>query len=200
MKPSFQRWIIGLMGLCLGLLMGCSPTYDWRTVSNDEQGWQVLFPGKPVMAERTLAIRIGEKDQAVHLMLRSVRIDEQTFTIGVARFQNPSDNPGLQKLAEALKASRIQNIQGQRTGQNSDQPSTPSTAKSPSPSQGGLAELVTAEGLIQLQAKSAPVPAQLQMLTRAHRLLVIEAIVAGPRNGFNQEAAQQFLESLRIEP
>jgi hypothetical protein len=186
MKSVRSRWTLGLLALCTSLLMACSPTYDWRAVAEESQGWQALFPGKPAVVERTIDLKVGNEQRPVKLMLRAVRIQEQTFTIGVARFVNPAHNPDLPKLVEVLRNSRIQNIRGELI--------TPAKSDATENPKG----LVSAKGQIQLKPNAAPVPAILQTFARVHRDQVIEAIVAGPQQSYHQEAAQQFLESLRI--
>jgi hypothetical protein len=186
MKSVRSRWTLGLVALCASLLMACSPTYDWRSVGDESQGWQALFPGKPAMVERTINLKVGDEERPVKLMLRAVRIQEQTFTIGVARFVNPAHNQDLPKLIDVLRNSRVQNIRGELI--------TPAKGETNEGPKG----LVSAQGKIQLKPNAAPVPATLQTFARVHRDQVIEAIVAGPQDSYHREAAQQFLESLRI--
>ena len=185
MKSVRAPWAAGLFVFVASLLSACTPTYDWRSVSDESQGWQALFPGKPAMVERTINLQIGGQAQPVQLMLRAVRIQEQTFTIGVARFVNPT-HPPLQALADVLRESRVQNIRGELVAQPKAGPID------------GPAGLVVAKGQIQLKPNAAPVPAKLQTLSRVHQGQVIEALVVGPQAGYHEEAAQQFLESLRI--
>ncbi|MFZ9103080.1 MAG: hypothetical protein ACO20B_04380 [Burkholderiaceae bacterium] len=182
---SHPFWVFGLILLCTSLLSACSPTYDWRSVSDESQGWQALFPGKPAMVERTITLQVGDGQQPVQLMLRAVRIEEQTFSVGVARFVNPT-HPPLQALADVLRESRVQNIRGELVMQ----PKAGPTDQPPG--------LVVARGQIQLKPNATPVPARLQTLSRIHQGQVIEALVVGPEASYHQEAAQQFLESLRI--
>ena len=186
MKSVRAPWAAGLVVFVASLLSACTPTYDWRSVSDESQGWQALFPGKPAMVERTINLQIGGQPQPVQLMLRAVRIQEQTFTIGVARFVHPADPKQLSALAEVLRQSRIQNIRGELVAQPKAGPIE------------GPAGLVVAKGQIQLKPNAAPVPARLQTLSRVHQGQVIEALVVGPQAGYHEEAAQQFLESLRI--
>ena len=186
MKSVRAFWAAGLFVFVASLLSACSPTYDWRSVADESQGWQALFPGKPAMVERTISMRVGQEERSVTLMLRAVRIQEQTFTIGVAKFANPAHNTNLKGLAESLRQSRIQNIRGEVI--------TPAKAEASESALG----LVTAKGQIQLKPNAAPVAATLMTFSKSHRDQVIEAIVVGPSEGFHQEAAQQFLESLRI--
>lgn len=188
MKSVRALWAAGLFVLVAGLLSACTPTYDWRSVADESQGWQALFPGKPAMVERTISMRIGQEERSVTLMLRAVRIQEQTFTVGVAKFVNPAHSTNLKGLAESLRQSRIQNIRGE--------------VITPTKTDTGASEsamgLVTAKGQIQLKPNAAPVAATLMTFSKLYRDQVIEAIVVGPAEGFHQEAAQQFLESLRI--
>ena len=186
MKSVRAPWAAGLFVLITSLLSACSPTYDWRSVSDESQGWQALFPGKPAMVERTINLKIGETSQPVQLMLRAVRIKEQTFTVGVARFVQPTDPKQLSALADVLRQSRIQNIRGELVSQSEAGQTS------------GPVGLFVAKGQIQLNPNAAPVPARLQTFSRVHQGQVIEALVVGPQAGYHEEAAQQFLESLRI--
>jgi hypothetical protein len=190
MKSVRALWAAGLFVLVAGLLSACTPTYDWRSVADESQGWQALFPGKPAMVERTISMRIGQEERSVTLMLRAVRIQEQTFTVGVAKFVNPAHSTNLKGLAESLRQSRIQNIRGEVI--------TPTKTKADTEASESAMGLVTAKGQIQLKPNAAPVAATLMTFSKLYRDQVIEAIVVGPAEGFHQEAAQQFLESLRI--
>ncbi|MEY4083416.1 MAG: hypothetical protein RL483_785 [Pseudomonadota bacterium] len=179
---SLRLFMGFLLASLLGLVVGCSPTYDWRTLSDEAQDWQATFPGKPAKVERTIQMSLPGGPAAVVLSLRAVRIGEQTFSVGVGRLDQTAKGPQLMQLLEALQASRVQNLQGRIT------------QTSPLPNGRSLA----ATGQMTLKPDAAPVAARLQMVSFVHQNQVIEVISAGPVADFNEEAAAQFLESLKL--
>jgi len=177
-----------VFGLVFGL-SGCSPTYDWREVREAEVGWSILFPGKPVVVTRNVALQPASESTSKHsnieisLTMHASRIKDVSFALGLVRLEDktPSEREAIRR---ALEASRVKNIRGRIDSID------PKALGSP----------LSARGTLQLKANGDPVPARLLMRSVVRNGWVIEAIVVGPTDGFPQEEAQQFLDSLRVGP
>jgi hypothetical protein len=98
--PSFPRlssrvssWLRRVAFLlCAGaMLAACSPTYDWRTISNDDSGYTVDLPAKPGNDERQ--IEIG--GVPMKMRMQTAEAGNTVFAIGTVVL--PKDDPQLQK-------------------------------------------------------------------------------------------------------
>lgn len=168
------------------LASGCTPRLNWREVRDPQSLWAASFPAKPVSFGRTLPLPIENQTRMIRLTLWAAVIDEQRFTLGVAEPEEPMPQEALQGLARGLEEAMLRNIEGTRA---------PQAAKAPAP-QGQ--QVLSATGRLRLQPQAAPVPALLLMRTWTRPPYVIEAKVVGPAEGFEQEAAEQFLSSVVV--
>jgi hypothetical protein len=81
-----------LFALCAGVaLTACSPTYDWRTISNDDSGYTVDLPAKPGNDERQ--IDIG--GVPMKMRMQTAEAGNTVFAVGTVIL--PKDDPQLQK-------------------------------------------------------------------------------------------------------
>ena len=185
-QPIMRSLFLFVFGLVFGLA-GCSPTYDWREVRDAEVGWSILFPGKPAVVTRTVALQpssestSGPPTSEISLTMHASRIKDVSFALGLVKLEDktPSEREAIRR---ALQASRVKNIRGQIDSTD------PKALGSP----------LSARGSLQIKANGEPVPARLLMRSVVRNGWVIEAIVVGPSDGFPQEEAQQFLDSLRV--
>ena len=187
------------------LVSGCTPRLNWREVRDPQGLWTASFPAKPVSVSRTLSLPMGNQPQVIRLTLWAAMIDEQRFTLGVAEPQAPTVPETLQGLARSLEEAMLRNIEGTRIQPATMQAATPgSIAEKESGREsrngGGDRQTLWATGSLRLERASAPLPASLAMRTWIRPPHVIEAQVVGPREGFEQEAAEQFLSSVVIVP
>ena len=191
---SHRRQFIGHAS-CLAavgslLVSGCTPRLNWRDVRDPQGLWAASFPAKPVSFRRTLPLPIENQTRMISLTLWAAVIDEQRFTLGVAEPQEPMPQEALPGLARGLEEAMLRNIEGMRGPQSAG---VPAAAPVPQGQQG-----LSATGRLRLQPQAAPVPALLLMRTWIRPPYVIEAKVVGPTDGFEQEAAEQFLSSVVI--
>lgn len=185
-QPIMRSLFLFVFGLVFGLA-GCSPTYDWREVRDAEVGWSILFPGKPVVVTRTVALQpspeltSGRATTEISLTMHASRIKDVSFALGLVKLEGktPAERGAIRR---ALEASRVKNIRGRIDSID------PKALGSP----------LSASGTLQLKANGDPVPARLLMRSVVRNGWVIEAIVVGPSDGFPQDEAQQFLDSLRV--
>ncbi len=77
----------------LAALGGCSPTYDWRTIQNNDNGYEVTFPAKPHSDARDIA------DGAQHLpmSMQTAEAGDAVFAIGTVDL--PDATPATQRAA-----------------------------------------------------------------------------------------------------
>jgi hypothetical protein len=76
-----------------GLLAGCSPTYDWRTVVNNDSGYTVDLPAKPSHDARQ--IDIG--GTSMQMAMQTAEAGSAVFAVGTVML--PSDDPQTQRTA-----------------------------------------------------------------------------------------------------
>lgn len=90
------RAVLG-MGVCVmalgGLLAACSPTYDWRTVMNSDNGYTVDLPAKPSNDARQ--IQIGSA--SMQMAMQTAEAGKAVFAVGTVML--PSDDPQTQRTA-----------------------------------------------------------------------------------------------------
>ncbi|MEY3572814.1 MAG: hypothetical protein RJA77_729 [Pseudomonadota bacterium] len=171
-------------GLLLLGLLGCTPALNWRIVHHPDGLWSATFPDKPVQVTRSVNMptESGETLTAVSMTLWSVRIQEQTFTIGVSESARYTPS----QLRSALMFSRLKNIGADLASTLSGAKLLPTNA------------VLSATGEMQLKPSEPAVKARLMMRTEVQGNRVVEALVAGPAQGFDDEAAETFLQSARL--
>ncbi|SDF78082.1 hypothetical protein [Paraburkholderia phenazinium] len=90
------RAVLGA-GACLlavgGLLAACSPTYDWRTIMNNDNGYTVDLPAKPSNDARQ--IQIG--GASMQMAMQTAEAGKAVFAVGTVML--PSDDPQTQRTA-----------------------------------------------------------------------------------------------------
>jgi hypothetical protein len=87
------------------LLTACSPTYDWRTIMNNDNGYTVDLPAKPSMDERE--IDIGGTPMKMSMQIAEA--GDAVFAVGTVML--PSDDPKVQRIAlDYLRAGLARNL------------------------------------------------------------------------------------------
>ena len=76
-----------------GLLAGCSPTYDWRTVMNNDNGYTVDLPAKPSNDAR----QIDVAGTSMKMAMQTAEAGPAVFAVGTLIL--PSDDPLVQRTA-----------------------------------------------------------------------------------------------------
>ncbi|MGF7134337.1 hypothetical protein P3T40_005840 [Paraburkholderia sp. EB58] len=88
-----------------GLLAGCSPTYDWRTVMNNDNGYTVDLPAKPSNDARQ--IDIG--GTSMRMAMQTAEAGNAVFAVGTVIL--PSDDPQTQRTAlDFLRTGLARNV------------------------------------------------------------------------------------------
>lgn len=81
------------------LLSACSPKLDWRTVQSPQEGYSVLFPGKPEKIERKLPYQ----NQEIPQTLEAVKIEDDIYSVSTIH---------LGKDQVALASKLLEQLQG----------------------------------------------------------------------------------------
>jgi hypothetical protein len=89
------------------LLVGCSPTYDWREVRADDSGCRVLMPGKPARLTRPIVL----DGLRVEMAMQGAQAAQTAFTVGTVKLPDDSDATRRQAL-EAMRTGMVRNIGG----------------------------------------------------------------------------------------
>jgi hypothetical protein len=166
-------------------LTGCSPTHDWRIVRDPEGRWSVTLPGKPVEVTRQLSLAMPNgSEQPISLRLHAAKVGETRFTVGVAQPLGEATGPVLEGIRKGLEAAMLRNLRATVEDGRAESSSTSPRFR--------------ATGEIALKADAPAVPAFLEMTTLVQGGVVIEALVAGPMSERNEQAIEQFFDSLRV--
>src|SRR5262249_39687872 len=86
-------------------LAACSPTYDWRTISNNESGYTVDLPAKPGADER----RIDVNGTPMRMHMQTAEVANDVFVVGTLEL--PDAQPATQQQAlDFLRAGLARNV------------------------------------------------------------------------------------------
>ncbi|RKF47369.1 hypothetical protein BCY88_23680 [Paraburkholderia fungorum] len=102
------RAVFGTMACALalsGALSACSPTFDWRTIMNNDNGYTVDLPAKPGNDQRV--IQIGGKP--MQMAMQTAEAGDAVFAVGTVML--PSDDEATQRAAlEFLRTGLARNV------------------------------------------------------------------------------------------
>ena len=107
-SPSFPfRSSLAVLAFVLiaAVLCACSPTYDWRSVGNDDAGFAVMYPAKPTLDERQIAVA----GQTLPMQMQAAQAGGAVFAVGVVTL--PADDPALRaQVLDFLAAGIARNV------------------------------------------------------------------------------------------
>ncbi len=102
--PAVSR-LVAIALLLPALLAGCSSKFEWRTMTNDDGRFSVMYPAKPSLDERTLPIA----GRQLKMQMQAARAGGAMFAVGAV--QLPNDDPALQRaVLESLESGLARNI------------------------------------------------------------------------------------------
>ncbi|APA85928.1 hypothetical protein BJG93_11365 [Paraburkholderia sprentiae WSM5005] len=108
MRPGRVRTRIGAAAAALTVgvaISACSPTFDWRTVMNNDKGYTVDFPAKPGNDQR--AVQIG--GTPMQMAMQTAEAGNAVFAVGTVML--PDDSDATQRAALAfLRAGLARNV------------------------------------------------------------------------------------------
>lgn len=91
--------------LVAGALAACSPTYDWRTVTNNAGGYSIDLPAKPGSDQRDIEI----DGVPMQMRMQTAEVDGTLFVVGT--IQLPDARPETrQKVIAFLRAGLARNV------------------------------------------------------------------------------------------
>jgi hypothetical protein len=98
------RRLVGVLTLGAALA-GCSPTYDWRTIMNNDNGYTVDLPAKPSNDARQ--IEVG--GTPMQMAMQTAEAGKAVFAVGTLML--PSDDPQMQRTAlDFLRTGLARNV------------------------------------------------------------------------------------------
>ena len=105
MVRTIFRLSAGIFALAVLILTACSPAYDWRTVTDNTNGYAIDLPAKPLIDERPIDIA----GTAMRMHVRAARAANAMFAVGTVAM--PSDNPQLQRsVLDAMRDALARNV------------------------------------------------------------------------------------------
>lgn len=101
-EPRALAW--GVLAAAVALA-ACSPTYDWRTISNNDNGYTIDLPAKPGSDER----RIDVNGTAMRMRVQTAEVADDVFVVGTLDL--PDAQPATQQKAlDFLRAGLARNV------------------------------------------------------------------------------------------
>jgi hypothetical protein len=87
------------------LLAACSPTYDWRTIMNNDNGYTVDLPAKPSLDVREVEI----DGTPMKMAMQTAEAGDAVFAVGTVTL--PNDDPQTQRATlDFLRAGLARNL------------------------------------------------------------------------------------------
>lgn len=102
-----RTWVgTAAAALALGVaLSACSPTFDWRTVMNNDNGYTVDFPAKPGNDQRAVQI----DGTPMQMAMQTAEAGNAVFAVGTVML--PDDSDATQRAAlDFLRAGLARNV------------------------------------------------------------------------------------------
>jgi hypothetical protein len=91
--------------VCAVSLAACSPTYDWRTIMNNDNGYTVDLPAKPSLDERQIEI----DGTPMKMAMQTAEAGDAVFAVGTVML--PNDDPQTQRATlDFLRAGLARNF------------------------------------------------------------------------------------------
>lgn len=167
--------------MLIPVLVACSSKYEWRTITNDDGRFSVMYPAKPALDERTLPIA----GRALKMQMQAAKVGDAMFAVGAV--QLPSADPALQRaVLDALETGLARNV-------GIDE--KPSKIQVPLTEDGQFVDGEAIAGRGQVAGRSEHRIVAARFAARGQR--VIQAVVISDKD-IPAEQVSQFLESLRL--
>lgn len=98
--PSTAAFALRLF-VAAAVLGACSPTYDWRTVTNDASGYSIDLPAKPRREQRDIDI----DGKPMRMDMQTAEVNDALFVVGTLAL--PDAQPQTQQRALAFLRSGL---------------------------------------------------------------------------------------------
>jgi hypothetical protein len=90
--PPRVKTLACALGACVALL-ACTPTYDWRTIMNNDDGYEVTLPAKPSSDKRDIDIA----GRPMQMKMQIAEAGNAVFAVGTVVL--PDADPATQRAA-----------------------------------------------------------------------------------------------------
>lgn len=88
-----------------GALLACTPSYDWRTIQNNDDAYEVTFPAKPHSDARDINVA----GKPMHMKMQMAEAGDAVFAVGTVDL--PDADPATQRAAlEFLQQGLARNL------------------------------------------------------------------------------------------
>lgn len=93
------------IALAAAVLLACTPAYDWRTIQNNDDGYEITLPSKPRNDARDIEIA-GQK---MHMSMQTAEAGDAVFAVGTVDL--PNAEPATQRATlEFLQQGLAHNL------------------------------------------------------------------------------------------
>lgn len=89
-------------------ISGCTPTFDWRILQQEESKWQAIFPSKPFKKNRKIILNVNAIPATLQMEQYSSMVEEISFTVDSSEILE--EKIELSKLSEILGKSLEKNF------------------------------------------------------------------------------------------
>ena len=105
-KQIMLRYLFLILGALL-TLSACSPTLDWRTVRSDDLLYEVLYPGKPSRAEKSIMF----DGQKLTMTIEASKVENSLYAVGVINIpKDISQKIDINGLLKYLQTGMLSNL------------------------------------------------------------------------------------------
>ncbi len=163
----------GLIVMLAGLLLGCTPSYNWREVTVAEGAVKAFFPDRPLAQQRPM----NYSGHDLLFTLTTATVEEAVFAVGYAPLPEPlrSRPEQARELALSVIGSLYRNL------------GVAEPSELPEDGVPFVIDGVSPQGRVRMKA--------VIWLTQ-HAL--IEGIVTADQASFPEQQAEQFLQGLEV--
>ena len=158
------------------MLLGCTPRFDWRVIKSDD-GWEAIFPKKPLKKKRTIELLIENRTSKVEISRYFCKVENITFILEISKFLNPSNNDSPQSLEKKLFDTMKENF-------------TVSYKKN-------IGEIKIFDGHIKNNFEKNKFDLKIATFYKVLDEKVLRGVVLSEPNFFNEEHAMFFLKSIK---
>jgi hypothetical protein len=94
-----------LLAVCSSALIACSPTYDWRTISNNANGYSVDLPAKPGSDARSIDVN----GTPMQMHMQTAEVSGAVFVVGTLDLPD-AQSATQQKALSFLRDGLARNV------------------------------------------------------------------------------------------
>ena len=117
MVPTIVRRGARVCAFAALVLTACTPAYDWRTITDNTNGYVIDLPAKPIIDERPIDIA----GTTMRMHVRAARAANAMFAVGTVAL--PTDNPALQrKVLDSMRDALAHNVGAKPDARSIDVP------------------------------------------------------------------------------